>query len=72
MKKRLDGVYTCDHSPYSYIQGGRVFVKCMQCPMSLTPKDLTIGQLIKFTDARLGKMYVDKKNNSFEVAGRIA
>lgn len=72
MKKRLDGVFVCDHSPYAYMQKNRISVRCFDCPMYLSPSDVTIGQLIKFTDARLGKMYVDKENNTFEIAGRIA
>lgn len=71
MKKRLDGIYKCDHSPYSYIQGGAVVVRCMDCPAELKPSDLTVGNLISFTDLRLRKMYINKESNTFELAGRL-
>lgn len=71
MKKRLDGIYKCDHAPYSYIQGGAVFVRCMDCPAEIRPSDLTVGQLISFTDIRLQKMCVNKDTNSFELVGRV-
>lgn len=68
MKLRIDGIYQCHH-PNLELNG--IELTCPDCPYEPRPSHLTLGGIIKVTNAKLGSFIVDRERDIFIISGDL-